>query len=316
MEAAPPPPKRRRGGGECSPSLCNSARYYAACRELESELFNDPWATYFAGDKGRQFLKAVSEATGAHEDTYAAFANSRTAFFDHLLTKHVQRLLLLTNQVQVVLVGVGGDARPFRLQILKENKKKIRIFELDVQEVIDLRKQVFQEEESLNVTHIASDLSSSREWIKDLKVSGFDDSIPSIWVAEGFVMYLKDQEQFVRDVSSAMCSQSVFIGDFLTPSFVQHESVKDLMNIWKQWAVLPHASSIADLETFFKTTGFSEVTVRDWGDSEVQGHGRIPLLAHLYWKSHPRGEFPNEPRSIFIEAFRLVDKGREEEVKC
>jgi len=94
--------------------------------------------------------------------------------------------------MQVTNLGCGVDTRPFWLDCLK---KVERYVEVDVETIntfkADKLKEV--EEKSLCPRQVIT-MDFMTETIKDLPNHGYDKSLPTCWILEGLVMYLKKPE--------------------------------------------------------------------------------------------------------------------------
>ncbi|MDF0529683.1 SAM-dependent methyltransferase [Tsukamurella sp. 8F] len=86
---------------------------------------------------------------------------------------------------QVVMVGAGLDARPFRMELPPD----VRWIEIDLPETFEFKDRLtecFQPHCARRV--IAADLCS--DWEPSLLDTGFRPGVPSLWVDEGAVPYL------------------------------------------------------------------------------------------------------------------------------
>ena len=160
--------------------LGNTARWSAAVRALESQhenpLFIDPWAADLAGPQGMHWVQQRSP------DKVIAMV-LRTRFYDDFLHKITRQEQIK----QVVLLAAGLDTRAFRLN-WPENT---RFYELDQATVLDHKEQVLSAAAVTPACHrsvIRVDLTT--DWEKPLCATGYDTSLPSLWLLEGFLFYL------------------------------------------------------------------------------------------------------------------------------
>jgi methyltransferase (TIGR00027 family) len=111
----------------------------------------------------------------------------RTRFFDDLITGHGG----WANQI--VLLGAGHDTRALRLPLSLHTT----VFALDRPEVLDATTEV--------ISRVRADRSGGPGWVPvavDLRApwhdqligSGFDANSPSLWIAEGLLFYLTDEQ--------------------------------------------------------------------------------------------------------------------------
>lgn len=100
-----------------------SAFWTAAIRARETarpdRLFEDPWASAHAGERGRELLRRKQERDGRED----ALLPSRTRWFDDALSK---------GDGQLVELGSGLGTGPYRLGLIPG----IRAFELDKPSVL------------------------------------------------------------------------------------------------------------------------------------------------------------------------------------
>ncbi len=129
---------------ENNPLGRTAALYVCACRAFESKrekpLFVDPYAESLAGSYGIELLTAMAKELAyeapleAKIEFLAKDAVVRTAFFD----EHISKTITEKAIDQLVILAVGGDCRPYRLDCLKS----CTTFEIDLPDVIEYRKNV------------------------------------------------------------------------------------------------------------------------------------------------------------------------------
>ncbi|SIR93134.1 SAM-dependent methyltransferase [Williamsia sterculiae] len=122
---------------------------------------------------------------------------ARTVFLDRLCEHAADEGIS-----QFVLLGVGLDARPFRL-----GDTTLRWFELDRPQVIEYRQRTIatsEVEPRGHRTTVVADLTE--DWPTVLRDSGFDPHAPTVWLAEGLLVYLG--AQVVAEVLTAVTALS------------------------------------------------------------------------------------------------------------
>jgi methyltransferase (TIGR00027 family) len=174
-----------------------TALVIAAIRAEETarpdRLFADPLAASFvaASDWSPSRPPGDRRATALQ-----AWAVARTVFLDDLLASACQ-----DGCRQVVLLGAGLDARAFRLPW----PSGVRCFELDTADVLDSKAEVLTAERASagceRVT-VACDLRA--DWPGALLAAGFDHGQPAVWVAEGVLVYLaqEDVDRVLADLTT------------------------------------------------------------------------------------------------------------------
>lgn len=172
------------------PPMGRTALGLAAERHWETSrvdrLFADPLAEAFlhaAAAHGTAPRPRPGRAGVRHaSDTLRGFFSLRTWWFD-------QRALdaARTGCRQVVLLGAGLDTRAFRLNWPADT----RVFELDDAEVLAFKNHVLatqQTQPRCFRTCVPTDLATT--WSTDLTAAGFDPTRPTVWLAEGLLIYL------------------------------------------------------------------------------------------------------------------------------
>jgi methyltransferase (TIGR00027 family) len=197
MTTPRPQPDASNPGAEARP-VALTARWIAAARANESarpdRLFDDPFAAALAGSRelsasaGGGLRSGTSIVDDLIVQASRAFGAPmlaiRTRFFDELLL-HAARAGRVR---QVVLLAAGLDARAYRLPW----PLGTRLYELDQPAVLaakaatlsDLGAEPVCERHTLGV-----DLAQTG-WADRLCEAGYDPGAPSVWLAEGLLMYL------------------------------------------------------------------------------------------------------------------------------
>ena len=118
----------------------------------------------------------------------------RTCFLDDIIKKNI------TNVKQIVLLACGGDFRPYRLSSLHSmsSSSDLRFYLLDVPHVLSYRHQCFAQLDAppttpWSVIEMPCDLSDEA-WGRKFRESDFATDQPTLWLAEGFLHYLTEQQ--------------------------------------------------------------------------------------------------------------------------
>jgi methyltransferase (TIGR00027 family) len=125
-------------------------------------------------------------AEGRHRHArLAAWVIVRTRFLDDLVLDACAR-----GCRQVVILGAGLDARAFRLGW----PDKLRVFEIDLPEVLEFKEQVVRAEGwRPSCERIAVPVDLSEDWSRPLGDAGFDVGTQVAWLAEGLLAYLSPE---------------------------------------------------------------------------------------------------------------------------
>eukprot|EP01103_Thecamoeba_quadrilineata_P010917 TRINITY_DN248_c0_g1_i1.p1 TRINITY_DN248_c0_g1~~TRINITY_DN248_c0_g1_i1.p1 ORF type:complete len:304 (+),score=50.20 TRINITY_DN248_c0_g1_i1:87-998(+) len=210
-----------------------TARGVAAMRHAESTrtdrppIINDPFAGLFAGLDGLQWPESVPKE---RRDIFIDMMAVRTRFIDETLIEYVGDGLK-----QIVIPGAGLDARAFRLKEFSE----ATIFELDFEEVIKYKDELLNSAASpthgkggskaiLCKKRVALGVNlGDPSWPEQLKQSGFDPTVPTIWLLEGLTGYLTQEElyTFLKYIRSLSASGSRMVATFLGTNKVESLSM-------------------------------------------------------------------------------------------
>lgn len=199
----------------------DSAMMIAYERALETErpdcLIRDPWAKLLQGTKGQTLSTAFE-----NNCTVFGFADwpqfhkmwtaVRTKFIDDEIAKATSSI------VQLVNVGAGLDTRNFRLDCYKNLQS---VFEVDMAVINDAKGKILPKLVATRLCEkfeiVSLDLKDADKSLNtELSAVGFENQKPSIFVAEGLIMYLVGSEwKFLSDVIDCCCIGSVFILNFM-----------------------------------------------------------------------------------------------------
>jgi methyltransferase (TIGR00027 family) len=164
-----------------------TAQWTAAIRALESEktgeaLFRDDFARVLAQPDGFDLLQRYRGA-GVRE-----FVVIRTRFFDDAC----RRVLAEQPSIrQVVVVAAGMDTRAYRLQW----PKGTTIFEIDYADLLAEKASRLARLGAMpNARRIEVALDLAGEWKYPLVDAGFDPRQPTLWLVEGLLFFLTEEQ--------------------------------------------------------------------------------------------------------------------------
>ncbi|PWI12806.1 SAM-dependent methyltransferase [Streptomyces sp. Act143] len=163
------------------------ARVRALETQREDALFRDPLAQAFATAGGLWPSSPPLPGDEAAQRRRRAVSLSiviRTKFLDDLL-----RQASASEVRQVVLLGAGMDSRAFRMYW----PDGTRLFELDTAAPLNFKAAVLHREQAVarceRIT-VAADLRE--DWPSELAAAGHDRTAPTVWIAEGLLIYLPE----------------------------------------------------------------------------------------------------------------------------
>ncbi len=164
------------------------ARVRAMETQREHALFRDPLALAFATAGGLGLDSALpprgDEASRRRRLGVAYSIVIRTKFLDDLLEQ-----ACAAGVRQVVLLGAGMDSRAFRMDWPEDT----RLFEVDTAEPLDFKASVLRQEQAVaRCTRITVPVDLREDWPGALAAAGHDPAQPTVWIAEGLLIYLPE----------------------------------------------------------------------------------------------------------------------------
>ncbi len=177
-------------------------------------LFDDRFAGVLAGPEGEQLLSRLE--SGVPSGVGNPAVPIRTRFFDDALL----RVIKGGDISQVVLLGAGMDTRAFRLPL----PAALTLFEVDTGEVLALKQHrlaaLAAEPRCQRVT-VAADLTGDG-WASTLCAWGFSRARPSVWLAEGLLVYLENDQvhRLLARLGDLAAAGSSLLADVIGRSFL------------------------------------------------------------------------------------------------
>ncbi|KAK9805047.1 hypothetical protein WJX73_006965 [Symbiochloris irregularis] len=239
-----------------------TSRLVAACRAIETAepdaVCSDPLAQHFAGAKAMDYV-----GTFAREQPQQAAAMLiglpakpgqkrrvsgiavRTCYFDLAILAACNGNssfagIECTQPIrQVVLLGAGQDARPWRLQL----PSGVRCYEVDQSDVVRAKEillgrmgAALQTEDNASAQfplaaaechRLSADLTLDG-WPAALEAKGFQKSQPTLWHAEGLLNYLSAAavEKLLRDLSQTSAPGSLFTATMIADTTLVDQAAR------------------------------------------------------------------------------------------
>eukprot|EP00455_Lapot_gusevi_P054838 TRINITY_DN8861_c0_g6_i1.p1 TRINITY_DN8861_c0_g6~~TRINITY_DN8861_c0_g6_i1.p1 ORF type:complete len:265 (+),score=43.01 TRINITY_DN8861_c0_g6_i1:233-1027(+) len=235
----------------------------------------------------------------------------RTRFFDDVVMEQLRR-----GVQQVVLCGVGGDCRSYRLPFSSlALSHRVHIYQLDLPEVLEYRQKVLRnfdarpDDKQVVVCDIPCDfVQPDARWCMDLIRAGFDSREPALFVLEGLLMYLTEPQvaDMLNNVASLAAPSSSLVADVLSEAHFTSSRTENLRKIWSEWSS-PVVSGMTQPETVFPSHNFEVLAVKQLGEEGVD-YGRIPDASKDYFlRQFPRGcaQEADIPRNLIVVARRV-----------
>ena len=146
-------------------------------------LFADPLAAAFVAASRWSPSRPADDRRAV---LLRAWVVARTVFLDDLLASACRE-----GRRQVVLLGAGLDVRAFRLPW----PPGVRCFELDTADVLDHKDLVLTGQAAVaGCERIPVRCDLRTDWPGALLAAGFESGLPTVWVAEGVLAYLPQEQ--------------------------------------------------------------------------------------------------------------------------
>jgi len=240
--------------------LASTAYWIAAVRASESKrkdrLFNDPWAEALASSEGSRWIQQRSP------DSIIPIV-LRTRFFDDFLKRIISDNTAVR---QIVLVGAGMDTRAFRM----DWPEQTHFYELDQARILEYKNKILNSRSARpkceRIT-IATDLIS--DWEPMLKKAGFDQAQPSVWLLEGFLFYLSNQNliNLLKRVMNLAATGSYIGFDIINSITLTSPMTKNWVDMQAESGA-PWIGSMDDPNSFF-ASHFWHATLTTLGAPEA-----------------------------------------------
>ena len=181
-------------------SVGTTAVMVAAARAAETAaadpLISDPYARILVdGAGGGPWSMMLDEdfAARAEEiDPEAAVLFTHMGNYQAVRTRFFDDYFAEAGLRQVVILASGLDSRAFRLSW----PAGTTVFEIDQPKVLEYKRQVLAEHGVRpTATRVEVAIDLRQDWPAALRSAGFDDTVPTAWLAEGLLMYLPGDAQ-------------------------------------------------------------------------------------------------------------------------
>ncbi|MFI9423120.1 class I SAM-dependent methyltransferase [Streptomyces achromogenes] len=245
-----------------------TAQWTAAARALESErtgdaMFEDPFARALAAPRGFELLDKYGGGG------LVPFIAIRTRYFDD----SVETVLRDGDVRQVVLVAAGMDTRAFRLTW----PAGTTVYEIDHEALVEEKRARLARlgaEAAVERVEVKADLA--QDWLPALKRAGFDPARPTLWIAEGLMFFLTEEQvvHLLRTLGSASASGSWLAVDFVSKALLRSPFSQSFLKGLKEDGT-PWLFGTDEPEDFLAASGWKVRDLREPGDPGA-GEGRWP----------------------------------------
>ena len=231
----------RRGDDTWDPAtgVGMTATFGAVARAVATNkgLINDPFAEPLVRAAGVQYFTQVVQnevyGDGGGDPVVTGLMDllaTHTRFLDEYLACAGRAGIR-----QAVILASGLDTRPFRLWWPPETT----VYEIDQPEVLDFKTRVLRGlGAKLSANRCAVGIDLRQDWLAALRRVGFDDTQPTVWIAEQLLVgYLppEAQNRLLDGVTAVSAAGSRFAADHIsTWTSSQLEAGRAFLDDWRQ----------------------------------------------------------------------------------
>ncbi|MEU4741041.1 SAM-dependent methyltransferase [Actinosynnema sp. NPDC023658] len=244
-----------------------TAQWTAAARALEGEradgLFRDDLARHLAEPRGFELLDRYR---GAGVTDFIAV---RTRYIDDALTG----ILGETDIRQVVLLANGMDARTHRL----DWPDGATVYEVDHGALLaEKRARLAALAVGPRVRTVPVEADLAGDWLGLLKSAGFDPGRRTLWVAEGLLFFLTEEqvERLLDTVAGACPPDSRLVVDMTSATTLRHPMTQPFLRSLRDDGT-PWQFGTDDPEGFLERCGWSVRDLKQPGEPGA-GESRWP----------------------------------------
>ena len=167
---------------------------------------------------------------------------------------------------QAVVLGSGLDSRAYRLWW----PPGTTVYEIDQPDILEFKTQVLRGlGAKVTTNRCAIGIDLRQDWLAALRRGGFDESQPTVWVAEGLLVgYLppEGQNRLLDDVTAVSVTGSRLAADHMpTWTPLQLEEGRACVDLWRQHgldvdlAMLTYSGGYRDVPEYLAAHGWKTV---------------------------------------------------------
>ncbi|MFD0688727.1 SAM-dependent methyltransferase [Actinomadura fibrosa] len=249
-----------------------TAALRAAETGREDRLYADPYAARLAGRAGPSLLAEIRAVTFPADRPRSLpstpdYNAIRTRFLDDLLRSAAAD----TAMTQIVLAPAGMDARAYRI----DWPPHVRIFEVDRPVVLAAKEDALVGAvPRAGRTAVGADMVTGG-WTRALVAAGYDPALPSAWLLEGLLYYLReaDVHRVLDQVREVTAPGSLVAADVVNAAALTLPHMRALLDVFAGWGC-PWLFGTDEPEALFAAHGIDAVAVQP-GDPGAD-YGRWP----------------------------------------
>jgi methyltransferase (TIGR00027 family) len=208
-------------GSDLMSGVGATATMVAAARALASRgaqpLLDDRLAEPLVRAVGHEFFTQLMDGEAAFEPGKSQFTQQQALEQTVVRTRYFDKFLLAATKSgirQVLILAAGLDTRAYRLAWPTSTV----VFDVDRPEVVTFKTTILDglgAQPTADLRALGIDLHD--DWPSALQDSGFDPNLPSVWIAEGLLMYLPAdaQDRLLDDVTALSAPSSRIATDHI-----------------------------------------------------------------------------------------------------
>jgi methyltransferase (TIGR00027 family) len=177
---------------------------------------------------------------------------------------------------------------------------ELAVFEVDQQTTFDVKEPLLADAQlTVKSRHVVgNDFGQSGRWVENLIHHGFDVNVPTVWLLEGLLYYLVDNDviKLMQDIGRMSAPGSAVFHDSITKDYVRAgiapggapfvSGSDDYGKMWKDWA------------------GFDSSFVRNFGSIHIDRQRRSLWLDQRGAQATPKA-CQGRNLVLFVEAEKL-----------
>jgi methyltransferase (TIGR00027 family) len=239
-----------------------TAQWTAAARALESErgdraILRDDHARALAAPRGFELL----EKNGG--GGLIPFIAIRTRYLDD----SIEQILAENDIRQIVFVAAGMDTRPFRLDWPDD----ATVYEVDFPALLaEKGRRLAELGAKPRVTRHEVAVDLRRDWLPELEQAGFDHDRPTLWIVEGLLFFLTEEQatNLLRSLGSASAPGSWLGVDFVSQALLRSPFSREFRRSLEEDGT-PWLFGTDEPEEYLASVGWKARDVKEPGEAST-----------------------------------------------
>ncbi|EFA75263.1 hypothetical protein PPL_11338 [Heterostelium album PN500] len=187
-----------------------------ARNKLVKYLFSKKGLEFSTIEESRKYCIEQCTSIQTFSIVYMDSLTIRIALRNILIDDFFMKNIKDTSTQQYVILGAGLDTRALRMPFAEGST----VWEVDFQQTFQFKEMVLNKAVKVippiskaKLHRVASNVLETKQWISSFGETGFDKTKPTVWLLEGLVMYLTDEEiaMLCQEISMISASGSSIV---------------------------------------------------------------------------------------------------------